>query len=69
MSHELSMVYERDGKYYVESSVEPGKVLEGPFDTKEKAIKRSIERSKEYKKPKNLNIEKKTKDLSKGGRV
>ena len=39
MSHELSMVYERDGKYYVESSVEPGKVLEGPFDTKEKALR------------------------------
>ncbi len=50
MAHELSITVERDGKHFVESSVEPGKVLEGPFDTEQEALERSIARSDEFEK-------------------
>jgi|TARA_R100000093_G_scaffold8430_2_gene5991 hypothetical protein len=68
MSHEVSITVERDGKHYVESSVKPGEVLEGPFNTEKEALKRSIQRSKEYNKHKYLK-KNKQKDLSKGGLV
>ena len=45
MAHELSITVERDGQHFVESSVERGKVLEGPFATAEEALRRSKERS------------------------
>ena len=48
MSHELSITVERDGKHFIESSVEPGKVLEGPFGTQEEANKRAQQRSNEF---------------------
>ena len=48
MTHELSITVERDGKHFIESSVEPGKVLEGPFDTGQEALERSIARSDEF---------------------
>ena len=47
MAHELSVTVERDGKHFIESSVEPGKVLEGPFDTQEEADRRAEARSLE----------------------
>ncbi len=50
MAHELSITVERDGKHFVESSVEPGKVLEGPFDTAQEALERSKARSDEFDK-------------------
>ena len=37
MAHELSITVERDGQHFIESSVEPGKVLEGPFATQDEA--------------------------------
>ena len=48
MSHEHNITVERDGKHYIESSVEPGKVLEGPFNTAEEALRRSKARSGEF---------------------
>lgn len=48
MAHELSITVERDGEHFVESSAEPGKVLEGPFKTEDEALARSIQRSDEY---------------------
>lgn len=51
MSHELSITVERDGQHFIESSVEPGKVLEGPFSTQEEADRRAVERSREFAEP------------------
>ena len=45
MSHEMSITVERDGKHFIESSIEPGKVLEGPFGTQEEANQRAQKRS------------------------
>lgn len=50
MAHELSVTVEQDGKHFIESSVEPGKVLEGPFDTAQEALERSRSRSEEFEK-------------------
>ncbi len=47
MTHENNITVERDGQHFIESTVEPGKVLEGPFPTADLALKRSIERSNE----------------------
>lgn len=51
MSHELSITVEREGQHFIESSVEPGKVLEGPFGTQEEADRRAAERSREFPEP------------------
>jgi hypothetical protein len=51
MSHEKNITTERNGKYYIESSVEPRKILEGPFSTAEEALRRSKARSKEFDGP------------------
>ncbi len=48
MAHELSITVERDGKHFLESSVEPGKVLAGPFDTEEEATAQGKKRSREF---------------------
>lgn len=48
MSHELSITVERDGKHFIESSVEPGKVLEGPFATSDEVNRRARQRSDEF---------------------
>lgn len=48
MSHELSITVERDNQFFLESSVNPGKVLEGPFITVEEADARAKERSDEF---------------------
>lgn len=48
MAHELSITTERNGKHFVESSLEPGKVLEGPFGTAAQALERSKARSLEF---------------------
>ncbi|MEE8506807.1 MAG: hypothetical protein V3S40_11380 [Kiloniellales bacterium] len=48
MSHELSITVEREGQHFIESSVEPGKVLEGPFSTQEEADRRAESRSLEF---------------------
>lgn len=45
--HEQSITVERDDQHFIESSVEPGKVLEGPFATPGEALERSRSRSKE----------------------
>lgn len=47
MTHEQSVTVERDGKHFIESSVEPGKVLEGPFSSREEADSRAGRRSEE----------------------
>ncbi len=47
MSHENSITVERGGRHFIESSVEPGKVLEGPFGTQEEANNRAFHRSAE----------------------
>ena len=47
MTHELSITVERDGQHFIESSVDPGKVLEGPFSTEEEATARAVARSAE----------------------
>ncbi len=48
MSHELSITVEREGQHFIESSVKPGKVLEGPFATQEEADRRAESRSLEF---------------------
>ncbi len=48
MAHEASITVERDGQHFIESTVQPGKVLEGPFATGEEALTRSKERSNEF---------------------
>ncbi len=45
MAHELSITVERNGKHFLESSVEPGKVLEGPFATEAEAQRNASRRS------------------------
>ena len=49
--HEKSITVERDGKHFIESGVEPGKVLEGPFNTPAEANARAVDRSKEFDQP------------------
>jgi hypothetical protein len=51
MAHEKSIGVERDGKHFVESSVEPGKVLGGPFDTQKEADAFAKKRSRSFDKP------------------
>lgn len=60
MAHELTITVERDGRHFVESSVEPGKVLEGPFNTAKEALQRSESRSNEseVKRPIGVQFEK-----------
>jgi hypothetical protein len=45
--HEQSITVERDGRYFIESSVNPGRLLEGPFPTAEDADARAAARSQE----------------------
>ena len=45
MGHELSITVERDGQHFIENSVEPGKVLEGPFATEAIATANAKRRS------------------------
>src|SRR3990167_2267976 len=47
--HEQSITVERDGQHFIESGVEPGKVLEGPFASSDEANNRARLRSQEYK--------------------
>ena len=47
MAHELSETVERDKQFFVESTVEPGKVLEGPFSTENEANMQAMARSEE----------------------
>src|SRR3990167_6599971 len=49
--HEQSITVERDGQHFIESGVEPGKVLEGPFASSDEANNRARLRSQEYKEP------------------
>ncbi len=46
--HERTVTTEKEGQHFVESSVEPGKILEGPFDTAREALIRSKVRSVEH---------------------
>ena len=45
MAHERTITVERAGKHFVESSVKPGEILEGPFDDPDEALARSKQRS------------------------
>src|SRR3990167_3068826 len=45
--HEQSITVERDGQHFIESGVEPGKVLEGPFASSDEANNRARLRSQE----------------------
>lgn len=56
MGHELSITVERDGKHFIESSVDPGKILEGPFATAQAAEQRARQRSKEFNPDRNQQI-------------
>jgi len=51
MGHELSISVERDDQFFLESSVEPGKVLDGPFSTEEEATAASKRRSLMFELP------------------
>ncbi len=48
MAHELSETVERDGKHFIESTVQPGKVLEGPFGSEAEASTQAMARSEEF---------------------